>query len=171
MFVCEQEQDQDQEQQQEQEQDQDQDQQEQQQEQDQDEEQQEKEQEQEPEPEQEQEQGQDQEQEQEQEQEPQRNWTPKHKSMWCLTGDTHNDTLIRHQHFYETAPSIHLARALLDLCGDFNEAGKVFSQHNGFNDHGINKTKQTFTNRLSQTNFHKQTKQTNKGSQNNNHPN
>jgi hypothetical protein len=56
-------------------------------------------------------------------------WHPSHKSLWCLTGNSDNDQSIRSQHSFVTAPSIHLARALLDLCGDTNASGKVNHFH------------------------------------------
>ncbi len=57
--------------------------------------------------------------------EEQHNWKPKHKSLWCLTGNDSNDADIRKQHAYETAPCVELTRGLLDLCGDSDEAGQV----------------------------------------------
>jgi len=42
-----------------------------------------------------------------------------------LNGDPQHDRRIRQNHYYPTAPSINLSKALLDLCGDAFKAGEA----------------------------------------------
>jgi hypothetical protein len=45
--------------------------------------------------------------------------------LWVLTGNTAEDTKIRKNHSFSSAPNINLTKAILELCKDLNKVSDV----------------------------------------------